>query len=104
MEFAAAALLGLMILSMLAVFIVSWRWTGSLRLAVIVMLLTGKLWAGILWAFGVDRPLFSVSIRNRWTGESLGFTVTATEFIFLSFFAALLSTLAWPHLKRELGV
>ncbi|MCD6300895.1 MAG: hypothetical protein J7L82_02370 [Staphylothermus sp.] len=91
-----------MVLSMLAVFLVSWKWTGSLRSAFIIMLITGKVWAGILYAFGIDKPLFNIIIYNKIKGVSSSVTVTADQFIFVSFFFTLLFTLLWPIIAPSL--
>ena len=102
----AEFLVGAMVLSMVAVLMVAWRWFGSFRTAFMVMLITGKVWATVLWAFGVDRPLFNIVLYNKVRGTYTAFTVTADGLIFLSFLVTLISTAAWPwvapHLPKEL--
>jgi len=92
-------LLGIMIISMVIVLLASWKWFGSLRLAFIIMLIIGKVWAGVLYAFGIDKPLFNILVYNKIKGAYATFTVTATQFIFLSFLGTLLVTLLWPYIQ-----
>jgi len=91
-----------MLLSMVIVLITAWRWFGSLRTAFIVMLIIGKVWAGILWAFGYDRPLYQIMIYNKLKHVTITYTVSACQFIFLSFLATLLVTLSWPYIEPYL--
>jgi|GEM_PF-3068818 len=91
-----------MILSMLMVFLFSWRWTGSLRSAFIIMLVTGKIWCGILAAFGIDKPLFKLIIYNKIKETVTSITITATLLVFLSFFFTLVFTVAWPLIAPHL--
>ena len=97
-------LIALMVVSMFAVLLIAWRWFGDFRKAFIVMLVVGKTWAGVMWAFGFDRELFNVTLYNRLSGARAEITVTATELIFMSFLATLILTIFYPHIKRELGV
>ncbi len=91
-----------MILSMLMVFLFSWRWTGSLRSAFIIMLIIGKIWCGILAAFHIDKPLFNLVIYNKVKGTVTTITFTANMVVFLSFFFTLLFTLVWPYIASYL--
>jgi hypothetical protein len=87
---------------MVVVLMMAWRWFGSLRTAFIVMLIIGKVWAGALWAFGIDRPLFKLIIYNKIKGSITYFTISATQMVFISFLFTLLATLAWPYIEGYL--
>ena len=95
-------LLSLMMLSMVIVLVLAWKWFNSLRTAFIVMLIIGKVWAGILWAFGYDRPLFNLIIYNKIRDLTVTYTITATQFVFLSFLITLIVTISWPYIEGYL--
>ena len=99
---AEAILLALMLLSMVSILILAWKWFGSLRMGFIIMLIIGKVWATILWAFGYDRPLFNIIVYNKVKDVASVYTVTATQFVFLSFLATLIMTIAWPYFEPYL--
>lgn len=91
-----------MLLSMVLVLMMAWRWFGSLRTAFIVMLIIGKVWAGVLWAFGIDRALFTLVIYNKMKGVASTITIYATQMVFISFLITLLATLSWPYIESYL--
>ena len=93
---------GLMVLSMVIVLLTAWKWFGSLRLAFIVMLIIGKVWAGVLWAYGIDKPLFKLIIYNKIRNVATTYTITATQFVFLSFMFTLIITVTWPYIETYL--
>jgi len=92
----------IMVLSMLATLFISWKFTGSFRNAFIITLIVGKLWAGILYAFGIDKPLFNLIIYNKIKGVTTTVTITADQMIFLSFMLTLIVTVFWPLLAPTL--
>jgi len=91
-----------MVISMLATFLVSWKWSNSIRTGFILALIMGKTWAGIAWAFGIDRPLFQFIIYNKIKNTASTITITADQFIFLSFFFTLIFTLLWPYIAPHI--
>ena len=91
-----------MLLSMVLVLMMAWKWFGSLRTAFIVMLIIGKVWAGILWAFGIDRPLFTLVVYNKVKGAATYVTIYATQMVFISFLITLAATLMWPYIESYL--
>jgi len=91
-----------MVVSMLFTLLYAWKITGSLRLAFIMMLLAGKMWAGLLWAFHIDHPLFNVVMMNKVKDTRLIITVTADQFVFISFLFTLVVTLLWPYIEPYL--
>ncbi len=93
-------LVGIMLISMVIVLLLAWKWFNSLRTAFLAMLAVGKVWTGVLWAFGIDRPLFNIIIYNKVRQSYNTVTVTADQFVFTSFFITFLFTLAWPYLAR----
>lgn len=95
-------LIGLMMISMVVVLILAWRWFGSLRTAFIVMLVIGKVWAGILYLYGIDKPLFNLVIYNKIRDTVSYYTVTATQMIFLSLLITLIGTISWPYIETYL--
>jgi len=92
-------LLAFMMFSMVMVLVVSWKWFGSFRKAFLVMLLVGKIWAGILWAYGIDKPLFNIIIYNKVKETSTTITITADQFIFLSFLGTFMVTVFYPYIE-----
>ncbi len=95
-------LVGFMLISMVVVLLLAWRWFNSLRTAFLVMLVIGKVWVGVLWAFGIDRPLFTIYIYNKIRQSYSVLPVTADQVIFMSFFTTFLFTLAWHYIARYL--
>ena len=95
-------IIGMMVLSMVVVLLLAWKWFNSLRVAFIVMLIIGKVWTGVLWAFGIDRPLFNLIIYNKLKGTSTTLTITADQMVFLSFLSTLVFTLTWPYIVNYL--
>ncbi len=93
-------LVGMMLISMVIVLILAWRWFNSLRTAFLAMLVVGKTWIGVLWAFGIDRPLFTIYIYNKIRQSYSTVTITADQAVFISFFITFLFTLAWPYIAR----
>ena len=93
-----------MVVSMVATLILAWKFFNDFRKAFITMLIVGKVWAGILWAFGFDRDLFKIVFYNRLAGSRFEVTVSANEFIFMSFLATLVFTLLYPYIRREFEV
>ncbi|AQQ75451.1 hypothetical protein JdFRA1000001_18c [uncultured archaeal virus] len=91
-----------MLISMVMVLKMAWKWFGSLRTAFIIMLIVGKVWAGMLWAFGIDRPLFTLVVYNKLKGVTSYVTIYATQMVFISFLVTLLATLAWPYIESYL--
>ncbi len=63
------------------------------------MLAVGKVWAGILWAYGIDRPLFNIVLYNKVKGTTQTLTITADQFIFISFLLTFVFTLLWPIME-----
>ena len=96
MNWATEVVIGMMVLSMVLVLILAWKWFNSLRTAFLAMLVIGKVWAGILWAFGIDRPLFTIYIYNKVRGTATAMTITADQFIFLSFLTTFAFVVIWP--------
>ncbi len=95
-------LVGVMLVSMVVVLLLAWRWFNSLRTAFLAMLIIGKTWVGVLWAFGIDRPLFSIVIYNRLRDSYSTVTITADQIVFISFLVTFLLTLSWPYIARYL--
>ncbi len=91
-----------MVLSMLATLFLAWRMTGSFRLGFIIMLIVGKVWAATLWAFGIDRPLFNIVLYNKIRHTASTITITADQFVFLSFLSTLVFVLLWPLIEPSL--
>jgi len=91
--------ISLMLMSMVFVLMYAWKWFGSLRVAFIVMLIVGKVWAVILSVFGFDKPLFNLIILNKLKGTQIIFTITACQAIFLSFLASLVMVVCWPYIS-----
>lgn len=92
-------IIGMMVFSMVVVLLYAWKWFGSLRVAFLTMLIVGKVWAGVLWAFGIDRPLYRILIYNKVRGVTSAVTVTADQFIFLSFLTAFVVAIMWPYIS-----
>ncbi len=99
MSLGTDVVIGLMVMSMVVVLLLAWKWFGSLRIAFLTMLVIGKIWAGTLWAFGIDRPLFRILIHNKVKGTTSAITLTADQFVFLSFLTAFVVTLVWPYIS-----
>ncbi len=93
-------LIGIMLVSMVVVLLLAWRWFKSLRTAFLTMLAVGKIWVGVLWAFGIDRPLFSIVIYNKVRQSYSYVTITADQAVFISFLSTFLFTLIWPYIAR----
>ena len=62
----------------------------------------GKVVAGVYWLLGLDLPLFTVYWYYEGYGYAPVFTVTANTAIFT--LLLLTNALAWPEVKRELGI
>lgn len=99
---ATDVVVGFMVVSMAVVLLLAWRWSGSLRTAFMVMLMVGKVWAGVLWAYGIDRPLFNIVVYNKVRGTVTTVTITASQFVFISFLATFVFTLAWPYIRPHI--
>ena len=95
-------IIGLMLLSMVATLLTAWKWFKSLRIAVLTMLVVGKVWAGMLWAFGIDRPLFRILIHNKVSGSTSAITLSADQFVFLSFLTSFVVVVMWPYISPHL--
>ena len=95
-------IVGIMVLSMVTVLLLAWKWFGSLRTAFLVMLLVGKTWCGILWAFGIDKPLFNLIIYNKIKGTYTIITFTACEVVFLSFLITFVFTVIYPYIEPHI--
>ncbi len=95
-------LVGIMLVSMVIVLLLAWKWFNSLRTAFLAMLVIGKVWVGVLWAFGIDRPLFNIIIYNKIKQSYSIITITADQAVFISFFTTFLFTLAWPYIAKYL--
>lgn len=100
MSIAADIIIGFMVVSMAMVLILAWKWFNSLRTAFLAMLVIGKVWAGILWAYGIDRPLFNIVLYNKIKGTATTITITADQFVFLSFLITFVFALLWPYLEK----
>jgi len=88
---------------LVTILIASWYKTNSLWKAWIITLVTGKVVTALFWAFGLDRPLFTISLVSRRTGQVIkAFTISACELTFLSFLITLIGTLSWPYFIRYL--
>ena len=92
-------IIGMMVLSMVVVLLYAWKWFGSLRVAFLTMLIVGKMWAGTLWAFGIDRPLYRLLIYSKVKHAITSITITADQFVFLSFLTAFVVTVMWPYIS-----
>lgn len=73
-----------------------------MRTAFIVMLIIGKVWAGILYLFGIDKELFNLVIYNKVRNTVSYVTVTANQAIFISLLITLLGTISWPYIEPYL--
>mgnify|MGYP000020464998 CR=1 FL=1 len=102
MNWATEVIVGMMVMSMVIVLILAWKWFGSLRTAFLSMLVIGKVWAGVLWAFGIDRPLFTIYIYNKVRGTTSSFTLTADQMVFLSFLTTFAFVIAWPYIAPHI--
>ena len=104
-------LVGLMLMMMSGVLVYSWGKLGDFRKALLATLIIGKLWAGAMWAFGIDHPLFNIIVYNKKQHITTVHTITADEFVFLSFLTSFAFALSWPYIQpylpekiREVGL
>ena len=88
---------------LVAILCFAWHKTNSLWKAWIITLITGKVVTVLFWAFGLDRPLFTIYLISRKTGYTINsFTITACELTLISFLITLIATLSWPYIMRLL--
>ena len=97
----AAWLFGLA--SMLAIFLVIYYKESRLRLALIYSLLWGKILATVFMLLHLDIPLFYMYTVKDGVVVARH-TVTANMLVFTSFLLSNTIAIAWPELKRELGI
>jgi len=93
----------IMAILLVALLCFAWHKTNSLWKAWIITLITGKVVTVLFWAFGLDRPLFTISLISRKTGYVIkSFTITACGITFISFLITLIATLSWPYIMKVL--
>lgn len=80
-----------------------WR-TSDIRYSFMVSLVWGKVLAAVYWVLGLDLPLFTVYTYVQGYGYYPIVTVTANMAIFMLLLLTNGLALAWPELKRELGL
>jgi len=96
---AQAWLLGLGLMTL--VFLYFHHKTGDLRYSFMLALVWGKVLALILWALGLDKPLFTMYYyRDGYIIAKL--TITANMLVLLTLLATNLTAYAWPQITREL--
>ena len=91
-----------MIISMVIVLVVFYIKTANFRYSFIIMLIVGKLWAGLLWVFKADYPVSTLVLYNKVSGSYTVLTIYASHIIFLTFFGTVIITILWPYFEKYL--
>ena len=89
--------------SMLALFIIIYYKESKLRLALVYSLLWGKILATVYMLLHLDIPVFQVYMVKQGI-ITARHVITANMLVFTSFLLSNTIAIAWPELKRELGI
>lgn len=90
------------LLSMLTVFIVLYRMGEGLQKSLLFALIWGKIYAGVMWVLGVDKPVLTIYRYVPGYGYYPIHTLTANMIIFILFLTTALTTWFWEDIRREL--
>lgn len=90
------------VFSMVAVLAIFYLKTGNFRYSFIVMLIVGKVWAGLMWIFGVDATIVKLVVVNRLYGTVHTIPINASTMVFLTLFLTMILTVSWPYVEKYL--
>ena len=87
---------------MLMVFLVLYRMGEGLQKSLLFALIWGKIYAGVMWVLGIDKPILTIYRYIPGYGYYPTHTLTANMIIFILFLSSAVTTLFWEDIKREL--